>query len=62
MQTGELYQRDDDARGYRADAALQGLYWRPSTRPLLEHYERLGLLKQIDGIGPAGRRSSTANF
>jgi len=45
---GELYQRDDDAE----DTVRMRLeVYAASTRPLLEHYERLGLLIPIDGIG-----------
>jgi adenylate kinase len=47
---GELYQRDDDAE----DTVRMRLeVYAASTRPLLEHYERLGLLIPIDGIGRA---------
>jgi adenylate kinase len=45
---GELYQRDDDAED---TVRMRLQVYAASTRPLLEHYERLGLLKQIDGIG-----------
>jgi adenylate kinase len=45
---GELYQRDDDAE----DTVRMRLeVYAASTRPLLEHYARLGLLAQVDGIG-----------
>ncbi|MGA2410768.1 MAG: adenylate kinase [Candidatus Binataceae bacterium] len=45
---GELYQRDDDAE----DTVKMRLeVYEASTRPLLDHYERLGLLAPIDGIG-----------
>src|SRR5262249_37188987 len=44
----ELYQRDDDAE----DTVRMRLeVYATSTRPLLEHYGRLGLLSEIDGIG-----------
>jgi adenylate kinase len=45
---GELYQRDDDAED---TVRMRLQVYAASTRPLLEHYERLGLLSQIDGIG-----------
>jgi adenylate kinase len=45
---GELYQRDDDAED---TVRMRLQVYAASTRPLLEHYERLGLLKQINGIG-----------
>lgn len=45
---GELYQRDDDAE----DTVRTRLeVYNESTRPLLEHYAKLGLLAEIDGIG-----------
>lgn len=45
---GELYQRDDDAE----DTVRMRLeVYVASTRPLLEHYARLGLLTKLDGIG-----------
>jgi adenylate kinase len=45
---GELYQRDDDAE----DTVRMRLeVYAATMRPLLEYYERAGLLKQIDGIG-----------
>jgi adenylate kinase len=45
---GELDQRDDDAE----DTVKTRLeVYNESTRPLLEHYARLGLLAEIDGIG-----------
>jgi adenylate kinase len=44
----ELYQRDDDAE----DTVRMRLeVYATSTRPLLDHYGRLGLLSEIDGIG-----------
>ena len=45
---GELYQRDDDAED---TVRMRLQVYAASTRPLLEHYQRLGLLNQIDGIG-----------
>jgi adenylate kinase len=46
--SGDLEQRDDDAE----DTVRTRLeVYNDSTRPLLDHYERLGLLAQIDGIG-----------
>jgi len=45
---GELYQREDDAED-TVRARLE--VYAASTRPLLEHYERQGLLVQIEGIG-----------
>jgi adenylate kinase len=45
---GELYQREDDAED---TVRMRLQVYAASTRPLLEHYERLGLLNQIDGIG-----------
>jgi adenylate kinase len=45
---GELYQRDDDAE----DTVRMRLeVYAATMRPLLEYYERAGLLSQIDGIG-----------
>ena len=45
---GELYQRDDDAE----DTVRMRLeVYAATMRPLLEYYERAGLLTQIDGIG-----------
>lgn len=45
---GELYQRDDDAE----DTVRMRLeVYAATMRPLLEYYDRAGLLKQIDGIG-----------
>jgi adenylate kinase len=45
---GELYQRDDDAE----DTVRMRLdVYAATMRPLLEYYERAGLLRQIDGIG-----------
>ena len=45
---GELYQRDDDAED---TVRMRLQVYAASTRPLLEHYERLGLLSAVDGIG-----------
>lgn len=45
---GELYQRDDDAED---TVRMRLQVYAASTRPLLEHYQRLSLLNQIDGIG-----------
>jgi adenylate kinase len=45
---GELYQRDDDAED---TVRMRLQVYAASTRPLLEHYQRLGLLNQIEGIG-----------
>jgi len=45
---GELYQRDDDAE----DTVRMRLeVYAATMRPLLEYYDRAGLLAQIDGIG-----------
>jgi len=45
---GELYQRDDDAE----DTVRMRLeVFAATMRPVLEYYERSGLLAQIDGIG-----------
>jgi adenylate kinase len=45
---GELYQREDDAE----DTVRERLeVYGKSTRPLLDHYGRIGLLAQVDGIG-----------
>jgi adenylate kinase len=45
---GELYQRDDDAE---ETVRMRLKVYAESTRPLLEHYGRLGLLSEIDGMG-----------
>jgi adenylate kinase len=45
---GELYQREDDAED---TVRMRLQVYAASTRPLLEYYERLGLLSAIDGIG-----------
>lgn len=45
---GELYQRDDDAE----ETVRERLkVYAETTRPLLDHYRRLGLLAQVDGVG-----------
>jgi adenylate kinase len=45
---GELYQREDDEE----DTVRMRLeVYAASTKPLLDHYGRLGLLTQIDGMG-----------
>lgn len=45
---GELYQRDDDSE----DTVRMRLeVYAASTQPLLDHYGRLGLLVQINGVG-----------
>lgn len=46
---GELYQRADDAE---ATVRERLKVFAETTRPLLDHYGRLGLLAQIDGVGP----------
>jgi adenylate kinase len=45
---GELYQRDDDAE--ETVRTRLGVYTL-STRPLLDYYQRLGLLAEIEGTG-----------
>jgi adenylate kinase len=45
---GELYQRDDDAED---TVRMRIEVYDASTRPLLDHYSRLGLLAKVDGIG-----------
>ncbi len=45
---GELYQRDDDAED---TVRMRMEVYKANTRPLLEHYERLGLLYRVDGVG-----------
>ncbi|HEY6394317.1 MAG TPA: adenylate kinase [Candidatus Binataceae bacterium] len=45
---GELYQREDDAEN---TVRKRLKIYADTTRPLLDHYGRLGLLAQIDGIG-----------
>ncbi len=45
---GELYQREDDAE----DTVRERLkVFAANTRPLLDHYKRLGMLSQVDGVG-----------
>ncbi len=45
---GELYQREDDAE----ETVRERLkVYAETTRPLLDHYARLGLLAQVDGVG-----------
>ncbi len=45
---GELYQREDDAE----ETVRERLkVFAEATRPLLDHYGRLGLLAQVDGVG-----------
>lgn len=45
---GELYQREDDAED---TVRMRLQIYDASTRPLLEFYERLGLLARVDGVG-----------
>jgi adenylate kinase len=45
---GALYQRDDDAEETVRERIK---VYEAATRPLLDHYGRLGLLAQIDGVG-----------
>ncbi len=45
---GELYQRDDDSED---TVRMRLQVYAAATRPLLEYYERQGLLARIDGIG-----------
>ena len=45
---GELYQREDDAE---ATVRERLKVYEESTRPLLDHYGRLGMLSQVDGVG-----------
>ena len=45
---GELYQREDDAE----ETVRERLkVYAETTRPLIEHYGRTGILSQIDGLG-----------
>jgi adenylate kinase len=45
---GELYQREDDAE----ETVRERLkVYAETTRPLLDHYARLGLLAQVNGVG-----------
>ncbi len=48
---GELYQREDDAED---TVRMRLKVYAESTQPLLEHYGRLGLLSEINGIGATG--------
>jgi adenylate kinase len=45
---GELYQREDDAED---TVRMRLQVYDASTRPLLDYYERAGLLARVDGIG-----------
>jgi adenylate kinase len=45
---GELYQREDDAEPTVRERLK---VYAAATRPLLDHYGRLGLLSQVDGVG-----------
>jgi adenylate kinase len=45
---GELYQREDDAETTVRERLK---VYAETTRPLLDHYGRLGLLSQVDGVG-----------
>jgi adenylate kinase len=45
---GELYQREDDSED---TVRMRLQVYAAATRPLLEYYERQGLLAQVDGIG-----------
>jgi adenylate kinase len=45
---GELYQREDDAE---ATVRERLKVFAAATRPLLDHYGKLGLLAQVDGVG-----------
>jgi adenylate kinase len=45
---GELYLRDDDAED---TVRMRLQVYDDATRPLLEHYGRLGLLSKVDGLG-----------
>jgi len=45
---GDLYQREDDAED---TVRMRLQVYSASTRPLLEHYDRAGVLNKIDGIG-----------
>jgi adenylate kinase len=45
---GDLYQREDDAE----ETVRERLkVYAETTRPLIEHYGRIGILSQIDGLG-----------
>ncbi|MGH7924882.1 MAG: adenylate kinase [Candidatus Binatus sp.] len=45
---GELYQREDDAETTVRERLK---VYREATRPLLDHYGKLGLLAQVNGVG-----------
>jgi adenylate kinase len=45
---GELYQREDDAE---ATVRERLKVYAEATRPLLDHYGRLGMLSKVDGVG-----------
>ena len=45
---GELYQREDDAEGTVRERLK---VYAEATRPLLDHYGRLGMLSKVDGVG-----------
>lgn len=45
---GEVYQRDDDTE---ATVAKRLSVYHDQTRPLLEYYEKQGLLKHVNGVG-----------
>jgi len=46
--SGELYQREDDAE----ETVRERLkVYAAATRPLLDHYGKLGILSQVDGVG-----------
>ncbi len=45
---GELYQREDDTEGTVRERLK---VYAEATRPLLDHYGRLGMLSKIDGVG-----------
>jgi len=45
---GQLYQREDDAEQTVRERIK---VYHAATQPLLEHYARLGLLAQVDGVG-----------
>ncbi len=47
---GELYQRADDAEQTVRERIK---VYHAETQPLLDHYARLGLLAQVDGVGPS---------
>jgi adenylate kinase len=45
---GELYQREDDAED---TVRMRLQVYAASTRPLVEYYDRKGLLAKVDGVG-----------